>query len=127
MIYEDSIESTVISNPVAKLTPTNLISVSNNNIEFTEPSTQQSTYYDLSLDISNGAKFCELEKCWKVLDLEELNSVKVIDTFEKDGVKSIAIRFIFSSKERTLEMEEVQSWIDKILENLSEINVVLKK
>ena len=104
-----------------------LIEVSNGNIAFTEPSTQQSTYYDLSLDISNGAKFCELEKCWNALSLEELTSVNVIDTFEKDGVKSIAIRFIFSSKERTLEMEEVQGWIDTILENLSKINVTLKK
>ena len=104
-----------------------LISVSNDNIEFIEPSTQQSTYYDLSLDISNGAKFSELEKCWNALELEELTSDKVIDTFEKDGVKSIAIRLIFSSKERTLEMEEVQGWIDSILENLSKINVSLKK
>ncbi|MBQ5883930.1 MAG: phenylalanine--tRNA ligase subunit beta, partial [Clostridia bacterium] len=104
-----------------------LIDVSNGNISFVEPSTQQSTYYDLSLDISNGAKFSELKKCWEALSLEELTSVNVIDTFEKDGVKSIAIRFIFSSKERTLEMEEVQGWIDTILENLSKINVTLKK
>ena len=104
-----------------------LIDVSNDNISFVEPSTQQSTYYDLSLDISGGAKFCELKKCWDALSLEELTSVNVIDTFEKDGVKSIAIRFIFSSKERTLEMEEVQGWIDSILENLSKINVTLKK
>ncbi len=104
-----------------------LIEVSNDNISFVEPSTQQSTYYDLSLDISNGAKFSELKKCWDALEREELTSVNVIDTFEKDGVKSIAIRFIFSSKERTLEMEEVQGWIDSILENLSKINVTLKK
>ena len=104
-----------------------LIEVSNDNIAFVEPSTQQSTYYDLSLDISNGAKFSELKKCWDSLNLEELTSVNVIDTFEKDSVKSIAIRFIFSSKERTLEMEEVQGWIDSILENLSKINVTLKK
>ena len=104
-----------------------LIEVSNDNIAFVEPSTQQSTYYDLSLDISKGAKFSELKKCWEALGLEELTSVNVIDTFEKDSVKSIAIRFIFSSKERTLEMEEVQAWIDSILENLSKINVSLKK
>ena len=104
-----------------------LITISNNNVEFVEPSTQQSTYYDLSLDVSCGAKFSELKNCWETLNLTELTSVNVIDTFEKDGVKSIAVRFIFSSKERTLEMEEVQRWIDSILENLSKINVVLKK
>ncbi len=103
-----------------------LLTVSNRNIEFSEPSTQQSTYYDLSLNISNGAKFCELQKCWDELNLAELTSVKVIDTYEKDGVKSIAVRFVFSSKDRTLEMEEVQNWIDKILENLKKIGISLK-
>ncbi len=103
-----------------------LLTVSNANIEFFEPSTQQSTYYDLSLDISGGAKFFELEKCWNTLNLEELKNVKVIDTYEKDCVKSIAVRFIFSSKERTLEMEEVQNWIDKILENLKSMGISLK-
>ena len=36
-------------------------------------------------------------------------------TYEKDGVKSLTIRLIFSSKEKTLEMDEVQGWIDTIL------------
>ena len=96
------------------------------NITFNEPSTQQSTYYDLSLVLKDDTKFCDLENAWKSLNLQELDSVKVIDTYEKDGVKSIAVRLLFSSKTRTLEMDEVQTWIDKILENLKNIGISLK-
>ena len=95
-------------------------------IEFKEPSSQQATYYDLSLVMKNGVTFAEIEDTWKSMNIAELESVKLIDTYEKLGVKSITIRFWFSSHERTLEMEEVQGWIDEILRRLSKIGVSLR-
>jgi phenylalanyl-tRNA synthetase beta subunit len=65
-------------------------------------------------------------ECWNSLGLEELDSVKVIDTYDTDEIKSITVRLIFSSKERTLEMDEVQSWINTILENLDKIGVKMR-
>ncbi len=102
------------------------ITICGDNIAFEEPSTQQSTYYDLSLIMKEGVTFADLSKCWNSLGLEELNTVKVIDTYEKDGVKSITVRLIFSSKEKTLEMDEVQGWIDAILQNLKEIGIEMR-
>ncbi len=102
------------------------ITIGGDNIAFEEPSTQQSTYYDLSLIMKEGVTFADLSKCWNSLGLEELNTVKVIDTYEKDGVKSLTIRLIFSSKEKTLEMDEVQAWIDEILANLKEIGIEMR-
>ncbi len=102
------------------------ITIGGDNISFVEPSTQQSTYYDLSLIIKEGVTFADMSECWNKLGLNELNSVKVIDTYEKDGVKSITVRLIFSSKEKTLEMDEVQTWIDKILANLKEIGIEMR-
>ncbi len=102
------------------------ITIGCDNIEFLEPSTQQSTYYDLSLMMKEGVTFADLSKCWNSLSLAELNNVKVIDTYEKDGVKSITVRLIFSSKEKTLEMDEVQCWIDTILVNLKEIGIEMR-
>lgn len=95
-------------------------------IEFKEPSSQQATYYDLSLVMKNGVTFAEIKDTWKSMNIAELESVKLIDTYEKLGVKSITIRFWFSSHERTLEMEEVQGWIDEILRRLSKIGVSLR-
>ncbi len=102
------------------------ITIGGDNISFVEPSTQQSTYYDLSLIMKEGITFADMSECWNKLGLAELNNVKVIDTYEKDGVKSITVRLIFSSKEKTLEMDEVQAWIDEILANLKEIGIEMR-
>ena len=102
------------------------ITIGGDNISFIEPSTQQSTYYDLSLIMKEGVTFADMSECWNKLGLSELNNVKVIDTYEKDGVKSLTVRLIFSSKEKTLEMDEVQAWIDEILANLKEIGIEMR-
>lgn len=102
------------------------ITITGNNIDFEEPSSQQSTYYDLSLIQKDGTTFADIAKCWSELKLSELNKVKVIDTYEKDGIKSVTVRLIFSAKDRTLEMEQVQSWIDSILNNLKKIGIEMK-
>ncbi len=102
------------------------ITIGGDNISFIEPSTQQSTYYDLSLIMKDGVTFADMSECWNKLGLAELNNVKVIDTYEKDGVKSITVRLIFSSKEKTLEMDEVQAWIDEILANLKNIGIEMR-
>ena len=102
------------------------ITIGGDNIAFVEPSTQQSTYYDLSLIMKEGVTFADMSECWNKLGLSELNNVKVIDTYEKDGVKSLTVRLIFSSKEKTLEMDEVQGWIDEILANLKEIGIEIR-
>ena len=102
------------------------ITIAGDNISFVEPSTQQSTYYDLSLIMKEGVTFANLSECWNKLGLAELNNVRVIDTYEKDGIKSITVRLIFSSKEKTLEMDEVQAWIDEILANLKEIGIEMR-
>ena len=95
-------------------------------IKFREPSTQQSTWYDLSLVLAENTKYSDLAACWEALNLGELESTKVIDTYEKDGIKSITVRLVFSAMDRTLEMEEVQGWIDTILANLNNIGVTLR-
>ncbi len=97
-----------------------------NSILFREPSTQQSTWYDLSLVLAENTKYSDLAACWNALGLAELESSKVIDTYEKDGIKSITVRLVFAAMDRTLEMEEVQGWIDAILANLANIGVTLR-
>ena len=101
-------------------------SIDANSISFREPSTQQSTYYDLSLVLAENTKYSDLAACWESLSLAELESAKVIDTYEKDGIKSMTVRLVFAAMDRTLEMEEVQGWIDTVLANLGKIGVTLR-
>ncbi len=95
-------------------------------IQFNEPSTLQGTYYDLSLILADGVKYSDIENCWLQLNIPEFDSSKLIDTFERDGMKSITVRLFFSSKERTLEMDEVQGWINTVLDNLSKLGISLR-
>lgn len=97
-----------------------------NGIAFREPSSQQSTYYDISLVLADGIKYSDIAACWEKLALDELQSARVIDTYEKDGVKSMTVRLVFAAMDRTLEMEQVQGWIDTVLANLGEIGVTLR-
>ena len=100
--------------------------ISASSIEFSEKSSMQSIYYDLSLLLPGEIRFSELKKCWQSENIAELESVRVIDTFERLGIKSITVRFNFVAMDRTLEMEEVQKFIDAILSNLSDIGVALR-
>lgn len=95
-------------------------------IEYKESSDMQSIYYDLSLILGDNIRFSDLAECWNKENIAELESVKVIDTFERLGIKSITVRFNFVAMDRTLEMDEVQKHIDSILDNLSGIGVALR-
>ena len=55
----------------------------------------------------------------------ELKNVSLIDSYI-GAVKSITLRFTFSSKEKTLQKNEVQSFVDTILENLAKLGVTLR-
>ncbi|MCR5523457.1 MAG: hypothetical protein K6F64_07455, partial [Clostridia bacterium] len=101
-------------------------SINSKPVIFKETSDMQSVYYDLSVILAANTKYADLEKCWICENISELESVKVIDTYEKLGVKSITVRLNFVSMDRTLEMDEVQKHIDTILGNLNRIGVVLK-
>ena len=59
-----------------------------------------------------------------------LHAIKMIEHDLIDSyngvVKSITLRFTFSSNEKTLAKNEVQSYVDTIIENLAKIGVVLR-
>ena len=95
-------------------------------VNFEEPSKFPGIDYDLSFVIPDGIRYEDIEKAWNKEGIQNLKNATVIDMYEADGVKSIAIRLTFSSDERTLSMEEVQENIDSILAALEEMGIALK-
>lgn len=95
-------------------------------LDFEEPSKFPSIDVDLSLVVSDGQRYADIRKCWTALDIPDLKSDTVIDMFELAGVKSVTVRLSFSSADRTLAMDEIQEWTDKILANLKTIGISLK-
>lgn len=93
-------------------------------IAYKEPSKFPSVDFDLSMIISEGKSYRDAEKAWIELLNGELSAVKVIDVYELDNSKSITVRFTFSSYEKTLSMEEVQSLMDKIICGLNQNGII---
>ena len=94
-------------------------------LSFNEPSKFPGVDYDLSL-VTNGKKYDEISKGWISENIAELDGVSLFDTYELDGEMSITLRFSFSSPERTLSMDEIQQYIDKIISNLNDIGVTMR-
>lgn len=100
--------------------------IGTNALDFNEPSKFPTVDYDLSLLIPEGVRFEELSSCYQDKKIKNLLDVKVIDIYDVLPVKSITVRFVFGAEDRTLTSEEVQKNIDRIIENLSAVNVTLK-
>ena len=81
---------------------------------------------DLSLVMPQGLTFAQLVPAWADMDPETLTSVTLIDSFQQNGVMSITLRFAFSSQERTLSKEEVQPWVDQIVEKVGKVGATLR-
>ena len=93
-------------------------------IHYDEPSKFPGMDIDLSLVVSDTHTFGALAPAWAdVTPL--LKSVSLIDSYN-GAVKSITLRFTFSSKEKTLQKNEVQGYVDVIIENLAKLGVTLR-
>ena len=103
-----------------------LLAVVPDEMSFDEPSKFPGIDYDLSLLIPEGVRFENLESCWAKEIKKELKKVSVIDVYDNGVIKSVTLRFHYEDSERTLTSEEVQKSIDKILENLKNLNVEMK-
>ena len=100
--------------------------VSNDSITYSEPSKFPTMTYDLSLELSPDILFSQLKKAWVGLADDILKRVSIVDTYDTELIHSITIRFEFESNERTLESTEVQEIMEKIIDNLANIDVSLR-
>ncbi len=83
---------------------------------------------DLSLLAPKNLEYKEIKKCIEKLNLQKLVNFYPIDRFESkelgDNV-SLSISFVFQDENKTLEDEEVNAMIDKIVSTLDE-NIGIK-
>ncbi len=93
-------------------------------IRYDEPSKFPGIDIDLSLVVSDTQTYSALAAAWAdVTPL--LKKVALIDSYT-GAVKSITLRFTFSSMEKTLLKTEVQGWVDTIVERLGAMGVTLR-
>ena len=100
--------------------------VENASIVYSEPSKFPPMDYDISVVIPKGVLFADMAKCWADEGKGILKSARLVDSYDTEEFHSETIRFEFSSNERTLSSAEVQEIMDKVIENLKAIDVVLR-
>ncbi|MDD7646787.1 MAG: phenylalanine--tRNA ligase beta subunit-related protein, partial [Ruminococcus bromii] len=101
-----------------------LSSLSASVIHYDEPSKFPGIDIDLSLVVGSEQTYSALSAAWADIT-PLLKSVSLIDSYN-GAVKSITLRFTFSSMEKTLSKNEVQGYVDTIVENLSKLGVTLR-
>lgn len=78
--------------------------------------------YDISFIVSSRVKYGEIKQAIERMNLKYLESVEIFDLYQGKGIekgkKSMSIRIVFRSKDRTLAEEEVRSYFDEIIELL---------
>ena len=95
-------------------------------IAYREPSRFPGIDIDLSLVVPQGCTFARLAPAWEDINPENLTGVTLIDSFQQNGRMSITLRFAFASNERTLSKEEVQPWVDQIVEKAAKVGATLR-
>lgn len=99
-------------------------------ISFENYSKYPSIERDLALVCDEDTKNSLIIETIKSANIKTLKNIELFDVYTGDriekGKKSLAYRLTFSSIEKTLDMDEVDGFVKKILKKLSEKDVVLR-
>jgi phenylalanyl-tRNA synthetase beta chain len=101
-------------------------------ITYKEVSKFPAVQRDLAMVVNKNLTFNAIENSIQKLRLNKLHEVQLFDIFESDKLgadkKSMAISFTFEDDEKTLTDKEIDSMINKIVENLEkELSAEIRK
>lgn len=97
--------------------------------QFAEPSRFPSIVNDISFMVSSDTRFADFERVIAAHPCEYLTGYELVGIYQDaswQGQQSVTIRFVFCSKERTLESDEVQQAAAMYMEAMKEIGAVVK-
>ena len=95
-------------------------------LTYQEPSKFPGIDIDLSLAVPAQVRFADLTAAWAEVDPALLTGVTLIDSFTLGEIRSLTLRFAFSSNEKTLSKEEVQPVVDGIVAKLGSLGIALR-
>ncbi|MEO9004489.1 MAG: phenylalanine--tRNA ligase subunit beta [Ginsengibacter sp.] len=86
---------------------------------------------DLSMIVDKTISYQQIENLVKSLHLSKLTHIELFDVFENEKLgmdkRSLAFRFVFSDKEKTLTDAEVENVMNKIISSLEkEVNALIR-
>lgn len=97
---------------------------------YTEPTRYPEIAMDLSMLLPISMQYQQLQEIIGAYSMDDLNRYEVIDQYEDKetlGIKkSLTLRFIFSSMERTLESTVIQQNMNELVNHLASHNITLR-
>ncbi len=97
---------------------------------FKEPSKFQDIDYDITVVVDKAMPFSEIAAVVKANPINILTGYKLVDIYTDESLgnkKSVSVRFNFCADDRTLESEEVQSYMNTLIEQLEAKEIKLKR
>ena len=98
-------------------------------LSFEEPSRYPEIVNDISFQVTEETAYEEFARRIDEMNCPVLTGYSLVAIYrdpEKKGTKSVTIRFVFCSRERTLSGEEVQACTEAIIEKMKEIGAEVK-
>ena len=106
-----------------------LCAVAPGELSYDEPSRYPAIVNDVSFQVAEEVPFSDFERRIAETACPVLAAYSLVDIYRdaaRPGQKSVTVRFVFGSKERTLSGEEVQSWTEAFIEKMKEISAQVK-
>ena len=94
-------------------------------LTYREPSRFPGIDIDLSFVVDKDVTFADVTRPFYADRDETLSDITLVDIYEAEG-KSLTIRLSFVSPVKTLQKQEVQAYIDRILDVLAKDNIRLR-
>ncbi len=102
-----------------------LAEIPGDELTYREPSRFPGIDIDLSFVVDKDVTFADVTRPFYADRDETLSDITLVDIYEAEG-KSLTIRLSFVSQVKTLQKQEVQAYIDRILDVLAKENIRLR-
>lgn len=100
-------------------------------IKYKETTKYQTVNIDITVTVDEEVMFKEIENVIKSVKLENLISYELIDIYQNyeklSGKKSVTLRFILGSKNKTLLKDEIDKDMNLLIDNFEENNMIVNK
>ncbi len=97
---------------------------------FKEPSKFQDIDYDITVVVDKNMPFSEIANIVKANPIDILTGYKLVDIYTDENLadkKSVSVRFNFCADDRTLSSEEVQDYMNTLMEQMEAKEMKLKR
>ena len=116
---------------IAQLNIDILDGIKSKDIKFVEATKYQNVNIDISVIVDQKVMFLDIENVIKSMNLKYLSSYELVDIYENTeklfGKKSVTLRFVLASNDKTLSREEIDTDMNTVIDTFDKYNMIINK